>query len=164
MEMLNFMQTLNEIYQTSQYKENRKNSFPMENIINFLKKSLAPENWIKLESYMQVNGKKINDTFPENKKLYNNDTLFYKLGLLFEKKDNKIFFTSYTISNGICVHNHKSIHKINGDLMSGTLNSFGIPYRMGYNIKDVKTYLDTIIDELEEDIISKKFKWDVIKI
>lgn len=35
-----------------------------------------------------------------------------------------IIFTTYTVLDGICVLNHRSVHKLNGNLLYGTQNLF----------------------------------------
>lgn len=140
--------------------EQIKEGYPILNFLKFINLTNPPENWIKLESYMYVNGQKIEESFPENKKIC--DSLnFYKIGCIFEKNNDTIIFTTYTSFQNKCVLNHKSIHNLNGNLTGGKINLFDSIHEFKY-YGDGEDYVNKILEEL----ISEKdtFKWDVIEI
>src|SRR5438552_10623438 len=93
----------------------------MHKFIKFIELTNIEGDWIKLEKFMEINGKKIEESFPQNNKLYN-DNNEYKLGLILEKKNDKIIFTTYTIIERKCAFNHQSVHTLEGNLKGGKIN------------------------------------------
>lgn len=164
-DLLNFMQTFNNCsINESEKNKYRKDGYPMTKMMKFIKDTDVKNNWIKLESFMYVNGKKINESFPENKKL-SNGASSYKNGILFEKKQNKIYFTTYTLLDSVCVFNHKSIHKENGNMLSGSINLFDCISTFDCKDGDVdaKIYLDNMMDAYNDNLKNGKFEWDIIQ-
>jgi hypothetical protein len=164
-DLFNFLQNSNNgSTNKSEKNKYRKDGYPMPKMMKFIKDTNVKNNWTKLESFMYVNDKKINESFPENKKLTDGPNWF-KNGLLFEKKDGKIYFTTYTILDSICVFNHRSVHKENGSMLSGSINFF---YSINsFDCKngdiDAKIYLDSMMDECNDNLKNGKFEWDIVQ-
>lgn len=159
-DLLNFLQSNRNIPYVN--PSQKKNGMPMPKLMNFINKTMPPENWYWLESYMLINGEKIKESFPENKKL-TDKTCLYRLGVILEKKKNDRFiFTTYTIFEGTCVFNHKSVHKLNGNLLFGSVNLFDqVSNFECYDGTDGDVYVNQIIKELDKN--RPNFSWDIIK-
>ena len=117
---------------------------------------------LKIYKY-KFNDEQIEKTFNEiNNIKINNGSCSYKLGILLEKNYKHIHFTSYTICDGICIFNHKSVHKLNKRLIDGSVNLFDHVSQMKNDLHEGKEYIDVMLDELILNANKGKFKWNII--
>ena len=137
-----------------------KNGFPMPKFLKFINRTNPPKNWKRLESFMYIDGKKIKESYPENKKLIDSSAMYIN-GIIIEKKKDKIIFLTYTLYDGKCVLNHTSYHTLNGNLKRGKTNMFH--YIKKYSdYGEGGSYVNTMLDELNKKIDNKKFEWDIV--
>lgn len=140
----------------------KADGFPVPNMMKIITAGNPPADWVRLERYLTINNKKLNETFPMNKKVCEGECT-YVHGLILEKANNEIIFTSYIVIDGICQLNHRSIHKPNGNLLRGKINLINrIDAFECYDGTDLQNQVKKIIDSLCPG--KRKIKWDVIKV
>jgi len=152
--------------------EEQHKGFPMPKLQHLLAITKVPSNWTMLEQYMLINGRKVQQHFPENQKMDTNGT--YRNGVCLEKKNGLIHFTSYTPLDGRCVYNHKSVHSSTYGLLSGKVNMFDTEDEFRYygdGSDYVNEYLDAMIKRAQAQESTDNSKasnnvplqfWDVV--
>ena len=99
-----------------------RSGYKMPRICEFIKKS-GLTKWEIVESYMSINGEKVAKSFPNGQQVADGIYL-YTLGVIIEKTAYGMHITSYTAPDKVCVFNHKSEHKSNGEFIRGVMNMF----------------------------------------
>lgn len=128
----------------------------------FIRKTKPGKNWRYLERYMKINEKYMEKSYNEIKgtKIYSGSSIFVN-GIILEKFNDCIIFTTYTVVGGICMCNHKSKHKLNGNLTGGRVNMFNSISYFDENLASGKDYVDEYIDSLLKKMEKEKFTWDI---
>ena len=141
--------------------KDRPTGIPMPKLMEFISKTNVKDDWVYLERYMTIDGKKLEESFDEIKdKNVCSGMHRYRIGLIIERTKDKLMFTSYTLYDSDCVLNHKSRHTLDGNLLGGDVNTFVRISNFDDDLEDGAAYLDGLLDELLEKV--KKFSWDVI--
>lgn len=161
---MNYLKMMNMMKpQVKLTKQQLIDGMPLPKLFDFLSKTKAPNNWKRLESYMYINGTKLQKSYKEikNKKIYDGNNM-YKLGFILEKQNNKIKFMTYTLCDRKCVLNHMSNHKMNSNLVSAKINLFDHIDDVGDDLIGGCEYVNEMLDEILSD--TNKFTWDEIEL
>jgi hypothetical protein len=81
--------------------------------------------------------------------------------MVLERSDDMITFTTYTVLDNVCIFNHKSNHRLNYNVLNGSINLFDYVDNLDDDLWDLKRYIEQFLKE----VLKKKdtFKWDIIK-
>ncbi len=134
--------------------------YPLPEIISFMNHT-APSNWTYCERYIELNGTKIKESLPLNKKL-SSKTSTYKNGIVIKRVSENIVFITYTILDKVCVFNHESVHNAKGDVLELTVNGFYNGVMQGVD-DDGVMYLRELLASMIKSFVEKKFEWDIVK-
>ena len=128
--------------------------YKLPELIKFINKNITKE-WKYCEIFMIINGEKIRERLPLGKKVSHGA---YINGAIIKKESDKIVFITYTTCGAICEINHKSIHDMDGTILSLSINTFfaGMMERVD---RDGKIYLQEYLKSME----SKKIVWDIME-
>ena len=130
--------------------------YKLPELNDFITKHTLKDDWTYCEHYMSINGNKIEQMMPLEKKFTNGS---YKNGLVITKENGNITFISYTLWEKKCVMNHESVHDLDGNLLSMEMNGFSFGPIHGID-DDAVLYLKNMLKEYDS---SDKFSWDIVK-
>lgn len=123
-------------------------------------------DWKYLEKFMEINDKKILERKPLGKIFPPNDCV-YRTGIVIEKKNDIIIFTTYTPLNKVCTMQHISYHTCTLKLLRTSINYYnnGIKTMTPHDDYDVVGYVSNILYNILKDIHKSNNEtfWDVIE-
>jgi hypothetical protein len=135
--------------------------YEVPELITFINKSINKKKWTYCERYMKINGEKLEERLPLDKKIPGKSNAYVN-GIVIKKESDYIYFITYTLCGGVCVFNHESKHGPNGELLTLSMNAFDSGIINGVD-EDGKQYVLEYVNTCLKNLKNNSFEWDIIE-